>query len=323
MSKSTSDLLLNKSLEAMTMAIEIYNKPLVKYRTETCIVLIVSAWEHLLKSIITKHSWAKLYNKKADWYKPFDECLECVKAKGISIISDEAYLSVKLLYEKRCKVIHYHKSIELLDYMVIQSNILFFKDFVSAHFNKSVIKDKTWYVLPIGTEVPFTKFDFLDHSSAIKNAPMDIRKYFQEVISIQNSSINKNSKGILISLNVSLTNVKRITDSDLKVGIDNAAPDSISLKNFSKISEQGQPVQLSIDQFNEIKRQYPLSYKDVYLGCKKKRIMKHAELQLYINKCKKNQDLAINWGSVSRSFNLPFNVGDKYMYKQKVVDDFR
>ena len=42
--------LLGKSIEAITMAIEIYNKPLTKYRSETSIILIVNAWKAALKA---------------------------------------------------------------------------------------------------------------------------------------------------------------------------------------------------------------------------------------------------------------------------------
>jgi hypothetical protein len=321
MAKGLQKLLLDKSLEAMTMAIEIYNKPLVKYRTETSIILIINAWEKALKALILKNSWAKLYDKKTDWYKPFDECLDCVKSKSTSFL-DDTYQSIKILYDKRCKVIHYHKSMEVLDYMVIQANILFFRDFISTNFNKSITKDKTWYVLPIGTEVPFTKFDFMDYSSAIKSAPRDIKKYFKDVVDIQNSSIDKNSKGILLNLNVTLTNVKRIKDAHIKVGIDNTKSDTISIEGLLKISDQGKQVTLTTEQFNNFQKSYPLSYKDVLEACKKKRNVKQKEIQSYIHKCKNNQSLSVNWKTVCRSVGLPFNMSDKYMYKQKVVDDF-
>src|SRR5258708_25801538 len=109
---------------------------------------------------------------------------------------------------------------QLLDYMAIQSNIIFFRDFVSQNFNRSIIKDKTWYILPIGTEVPFTGFDFITYSSAMKNAPKDISNYFQEVIRVQNYFASKDTDGILVDVNVTLTNVKRMVDSDLKIAVD-------------------------------------------------------------------------------------------------------
>lgn len=324
MSKKVSLELLDKSLEAMTMAIEIYNKPLVKYRTETSIILIINAWENVFKALIKENKWAKLYDPKSNWYKPFEECLQCIKANKAGL-GEDAYQSIKLLYEKRCRVIHYHKSIEILDYMAIQANILFFKEFVSKNFNRSIIKDKTWYILPIGTEVPFTEFDFLNYGSSVKNAPKDVLNYVRDVVSTQNTLLDSNKKGILLSIKVNLSNVNRINEADIKVGIDNSKQESLSIEGILKISEQGRPVILSMEEFKALKNMYPLTYDQVLRACKAKAKdkVKRAKLQKYIERCKPNQSLAINWRNIVKSLDLPFSAPDKYMYKQKVVDDFK
>ena len=46
--------LLDKSVDSMLSAIEIYNKPNFKYREETFAVLAINAWELLLKAYILK-----------------------------------------------------------------------------------------------------------------------------------------------------------------------------------------------------------------------------------------------------------------------------
>ncbi|MFZ2167482.1 MAG: DUF3644 domain-containing protein [Minisyncoccia bacterium] len=324
MSKKISTELLDKSLEAMTMAIEIYNKPLVRYRTETSIILIINAWENVLKALIKKNDWAKLYIAKTNWYKPFDECLECVKANRSGLM-DDAYQSIKLLYEKRCRVIHYHKSIEVLDYMAIQANILFFKDFVAKNFNRSILKDKTWYILPIGTDVPFTEFDFINYSSAVKNAPKDVLNYVRDVVSMQNALLDSNKKGILLSIKVNLSNVNRINDADIRVGIDNSKEESLSIEGILKISEQGKPVTISVEAFNKMKDMYPFTYDNVRIACwaKAKQKVNQQKFHEYLNRCKLDQSLSINWKNIVKSLGLPFSAPNKYMYKQKVIDDFK
>lgn len=47
-----SELLKYKSLHAMTAAIEIYNKPIFKYKIESFVILFINAWELLLKAIL-------------------------------------------------------------------------------------------------------------------------------------------------------------------------------------------------------------------------------------------------------------------------------
>jgi len=52
--------LLDKSVDSMLSAIEIYNKPNFKYREETFAVLAINAWELLLKAFILKENKYKI-----------------------------------------------------------------------------------------------------------------------------------------------------------------------------------------------------------------------------------------------------------------------
>jgi len=54
MQRNTVDLLLEKSKEAFILAIEIYNKPTIKYRLEGFSFFICNAWELMLKAHIIK-----------------------------------------------------------------------------------------------------------------------------------------------------------------------------------------------------------------------------------------------------------------------------
>ena len=48
------DRLLNKSQEAFILAIELYNKPTIKYRVEGFSLFICNAWELMLKAHLLK-----------------------------------------------------------------------------------------------------------------------------------------------------------------------------------------------------------------------------------------------------------------------------
>ena len=54
--QSTAERLVDKSIEVFLLAIEIYNKPTIKYRVEGFALFVVNAWELMLK--------AHLINKK-------------------------------------------------------------------------------------------------------------------------------------------------------------------------------------------------------------------------------------------------------------------
>ena len=63
-STDLSNQLLDKSKEAFTMAIELYNKPTIHYRVEGFAMFICNAWELMLKAHILK-----VYGEKSIYYK--------------------------------------------------------------------------------------------------------------------------------------------------------------------------------------------------------------------------------------------------------------
>lgn len=60
MAKSKYSLLLEKSIQAVLSAIELYNKPVFSYREESFSILMVNAWELLLKAKKLKDNNGKL-----------------------------------------------------------------------------------------------------------------------------------------------------------------------------------------------------------------------------------------------------------------------
>ena len=59
---SLSDQLISKSKEAFMMAIEVYNKPTIRYRVEGFSMFICNAWELMLKAhMIRKFGETSIY----------------------------------------------------------------------------------------------------------------------------------------------------------------------------------------------------------------------------------------------------------------------
>ena len=50
----TAELLLEKSKEAFSLAVELYNRPTLRYHAESCSIFLCNAWELMLKSYIVK-----------------------------------------------------------------------------------------------------------------------------------------------------------------------------------------------------------------------------------------------------------------------------
>ena len=49
-------ILVEKAIEASLAAVEIYNKPNIQYREETFSILMLNAWEILLKARMIQHT---------------------------------------------------------------------------------------------------------------------------------------------------------------------------------------------------------------------------------------------------------------------------
>ncbi|QDR72950.1 DUF3644 domain-containing protein [Limosilactobacillus reuteri] len=71
-----SNRLIEKSREAFTMAIEIYNRPTIKYRVEGFSFFICNAWELMLKAFLIKTKGEKSIYFKDGQTIPLSECLK-------------------------------------------------------------------------------------------------------------------------------------------------------------------------------------------------------------------------------------------------------
>lgn len=317
---NTSEILLAKSIESVTLAIELYNKPLIKYRTESVVILLVNSWENLLKALIRKKKWAKIYDKKTDSSKPFDECLECVKSNLGKAYSSDWYESTKILYKERCKIIHYHKGLALVDYSIIQANILFLKDFVQTHFNKSIVKDKNWYVLPIASEIPFTDFDFIKHTSSLRKISPEIKNYIEKVVKIHDQQTNVPSgKGVLMNVRVSLENVSRIKNADVVTGVDNqGGKTKVLIEQNIKLSNTGKEIQ--IKEFKEKLEKYKYHHRDILKTSGKIQGHTQKAFNAFMKKIRDNPAIAFNWANFSPIF--PMKISDKYTYTEDILEEY-
>lgn len=78
--KHTCEQLLEKSQESFILAIEIFNKPTIKYRVEGCAFFLCNAWELMLKSAIIKKSGysAIFYPNKTNRTLSLEDCVKKV-----------------------------------------------------------------------------------------------------------------------------------------------------------------------------------------------------------------------------------------------------
>ena len=63
---SEKDRLVNKSIEAFILGLEIYNKPTIRYRVEGFSFFVVNAWELMLKAEMLNRGLSIFYDVKRE-----------------------------------------------------------------------------------------------------------------------------------------------------------------------------------------------------------------------------------------------------------------
>ncbi len=95
-----------------------------------------------------------------------------------------------------------------------------------------------------------------------------------------------------------------------------------ALRGKIKLSDKGVPVKFTSENVKELNKLFPLPYADVIKECRKKKKIPQRELQNYIESCKQDDELAINWGSIGRNLEIPATIPDRYTYSSKVIERF-
>lgn len=77
--KRTYDRLIDKSQEAFLLAIELYNRPTIRYHAEGCSFFLCNAWELMLKAyLIKEHGEGSVYYPKKSRTLSLEDCLKKV-----------------------------------------------------------------------------------------------------------------------------------------------------------------------------------------------------------------------------------------------------
>ena len=154
--------LCDNSRAAMLAAIEVYNKPQTTYREQVVTVLVVNAWELILKTALRKAKKNIFYKKKrGEDYRSFslERCLADMEAFHLwpdTVDGEGVRANLHVLTDYRNKTIHLYVSEDLgtILYMFLQQSIINYRDFVLAVFGKDLADDITWTLLPLAATTP-------------------------------------------------------------------------------------------------------------------------------------------------------------------------
>lgn len=244
--------LIKNSVSAYLAAVEIHNKPIFKYRYEIVVILVISAWELLLKAYIYKKlKHVKIFLDDGRT-KDFPECLDCIYStagKDFYV----TYENISKLYEFRNKFVHfYSETIDVIIFSLLKKNVNLYSDFCQKHFALDIGKLYDFVLLPIGFKKIYSPIDFISNESAIKGANPHIKEFIGSVInSIKRLESENIDESIIVDFSLSLINEKNIKNADIIAGVNNfkdGLPNFTVMKQIKQVStakyEEGLPVRI-------------------------------------------------------------------------------
>ena len=140
-------ILRNNSKAAMLAAIEIYNKPQIAYRDECFSILLINAWELLLKAILSKNKQRIFYPKKRNQpYKTLSVVDGLSKAKDFfppDVPFEPVAKNINALLTYRNNAIHFYNQsgFSVIIFGLAQTSIINYKDLMLSIFNIDIANE--------------------------------------------------------------------------------------------------------------------------------------------------------------------------------------
>jgi hypothetical protein len=253
--------LLDKSIAAALAAIEIYNKPDFRYREESFVILIINAWELLLKAKIlkdTKNRMSSLYihfgknNRKIKRSRTGNpltiELFGAMQKLSLDAVVVENLAS---LVEIRDTAVHFYNDdgVRYVVYTLGVAALRNYQHFVKDWFKRSLTAYH-FYILPIGFSHSFRTFRPLD----LESTPTVVAKLFRAVAEAQARTKTDSPFFFACEIATELKSAKKFAEpADITVKIDASA----------------QQAAVVITQTKRKLDQYPFSFRELVERVKK------------------------------------------------------
>ncbi len=266
--------LIKNSTAAYFAAIEIHNKPNISYRYETTTLLLMNAWELILKAYTKKFIKKKSIYSKDGHTISIDKAIDYVE-EHINTTEPKAFTAVKenllLIEAYRNNIVHYYnEQLEPYIFMLTAKAALNFVDFLKKYFSKDILEEDGLFILPLGFKLPFKPEDFLTKKAAQYVSSPESKQFIESMINII-SELDRNGVDdtIVVGFDIYLENVKRMKNSDLLVAITSQDEADASYAKVNRVQVTDDPNAQKVNLSDaEFVARYPLQYSDVCAKCK-------------------------------------------------------
>jgi hypothetical protein len=216
----------------MIAAIEIYNKPNISYRDECTSILIINAWELLLKAVISKSKQSIYYPKERNkTYKTLsigDSLSKCKPNFPPDIPFEPVAKNIDLLLIYRNNSTHFYnqRGFSALMYPLMQTSIVNFRDVVLGIFQKDIKDLINIVLLPLSLGTSLDPIEFLKKEETRSPLSKAVTQYVSEVAhatkELENGGFD--TTRLLMTIRVKLESTKKYSSADIIAGVSKDAP---------------------------------------------------------------------------------------------------
>ncbi len=264
--------LIDSAEAAFFAGVEIHNKPRIPYRYPTATLLIINAWELVLKAYIYKYISKKLIFVDKNHTITFSKALVYVhehinkreQNKNFNAVNDNLFL----LAEYRNNNTHFfEQELDPIIFMLLSKATLNFNEFLEKYFHREITDSENLIILPIGFKLPFDPIEYLNKKS---NSVFSSSYVCAVIDTIKRLNDEDVSDSIVVGFDMFINAVKKLTNADIVAAIDQSNYDAISLTKTIKLTDDENAPVARIDEFEIIKQQYPLTFDDLKTTIKEK-----------------------------------------------------
>ena len=261
--ENLSERLVDKSIEAFVMVLEIYNKPTIKYRIEGFSFFVCNAWELMLKAhLINKDGLDSIYyNKNTSQSISLSDAVSRVYTD----VNQPLRKNLEELIHLRNTATHFiTQDDEIMYAPFFQSNVLSFSEQINRFHQIKIVDFIPQNFLTLSVNIT----QLTDDEVRRKYSADTAKSFLGRRDHLEALKKTSSSNDLYIPFRVEFYQTKKIEDADLTYAIDNNSTDKIGV------------VKVEIDPKNK----YALTRKNV-LGA--------------VNKQLKAKNIAFNYTSVN------------------------
>nr|WP_314376621.1 DUF3644 domain-containing protein [uncultured Granulicatella sp.] len=311
--------LLRNSISAYFAAIEIHNKPNIQYRYETVTLLMLNAWELLLKAFIRKYVKGRsVFESDKKHTICFEKAIAYTseyinKQKPKSFVAIQKNLEEIEMY--RNGIVHFYcEELEPYIFMLIARAALNFVDFIKVYFDKDIMQDDGLFIMPLGFKLPFRPEEFLSNNSAKYVAGEETKEFINSIVNtikeLDNDGIDES---IVLGFDIYLESVKKAKNSDILAAITTVENADVTFAKVTNVKFSKDPnAQIYNMSDDEFRRIWKYTYQDVVDWCREN--IKGFKQNAEFNKYKKEIEKDINCAYMRKLDNMSPSSPSKTFY---------